>query len=153
MSLGCPTGQTGVYQPVSQGFPVVGNRKIAMKGRFFGHRPGVPEGVVRNLMWFFLSCLCSSQRTWTIVIPESQNSECRKGGCGLGVCVATPQPPNSVKTAKTVNGLEGCKGQKKHIHFFQHKLFVPHPKCSILCPQRRVDVPHFLGKNAKKGPT
>ena len=37
---------------------------------------------------------------------------------------------------------------------FQHKLFAPHPNCTIVGPpETKVYVPHFLGKNAKKGPT
>ena len=33
---------------------------------------------------------------------------------------------------------------------FQHKLFGPHPKRPILGPQKKVYVPHFLGKNARE---
>ena len=33
---------------------------------------------------------------------------------------------------------------------FQRRLFGPHAKPSILGPQKKVYVPHFLGKNEKK---
>ena len=43
VSLRHPAGQTGVYRPVSQGFPVIYHRKTDRKGLLFpGHRPGVP---------------------------------------------------------------------------------------------------------------
>ena len=42
VSLGLPAGQTGVYQTVSQGFPVVYQRQTDRKDTFLpGHRPGV----------------------------------------------------------------------------------------------------------------
>ena len=34
-----------------------------------------------------------------------------------------------------------------------HKLFGPHPEHPIWAPNKKVDVPHLLGKDAKKGPT
>ena len=44
VSLGHPAGQTGVYRPVSQGFPVNCYRKTDRKGHFLpGHRPGCPR--------------------------------------------------------------------------------------------------------------
>ena len=44
------------------------------------------------------------------------------------------------------------EGTEKAHKLFQHKLFGPHPKPSILAPQKKVYVPHFLGKNAKRDP-
>ena len=63
VSLEHPAGQTGVYRPVSQGFPVIYYRKTDRKGHVCrdtgrvsqGH-PAV-QGVFRNFMWFFLMCL------------------------------------------------------------------------------------------------
>ena len=69
VSLGHPAGQTGVYRPASQGFPVNYYRKTDRKGHFCqdtgrvsqGH-PAI-QGFFRNLMWFFLMCLfCSLKR-------------------------------------------------------------------------------------------
>ena len=56
VSLGHPAGQTGVYRPVSQGFPVIYCRKRDRKGHFCrdtgrvsqGH-PAI-QGVFRNFM-------------------------------------------------------------------------------------------------------
>ena len=45
------------------------------------------------------------------------------------------------------------EGTEKAHKLLQHKLFGPHPKHPIFGPQRKVYVPHFLGKDAKKGPT
>ena len=44
-------------------------------------------------------------------------------------------------------------GDRKTHKLFQHKLFGPRPKHPILGPRKKVDVPRFLGKDAKKGPT
>ena len=41
-------------------------------------------------------------------------------------------------------------GTEKAHKFFQHKLFGPHPKHPNLGPQKKVYVPHFLGKDAKR---
>ena len=43
--------------------------------------------------------------------------------------------------------------QEHRENILQHKLFGPHPRTAILGHQEKVYVPHFLGKNAKKGPT
>ena len=40
---GDPAGQTGVYRPVSQGFPVVYHRKLIEKGKFAGTPAGCPR--------------------------------------------------------------------------------------------------------------
>ena len=45
-----------------------------------------------------------------------------------------------------------ARGQRKHINFF-NITFWPPPKTPDLGPQKKVYVPHFLGKDAKKGPT
>ena len=44
------------------------------------------------------------------------------------------------------------RDRKAH-KLFQHELLAPPPKSPILGPLKKVDVPHFLGKNAKRGPT
>ena len=43
--------------------------------------------------------------------------------------------------------------ESKAHKLFQDRLFGPHPKHPILGPPERVYVPHFLGNDAKKGPT
>ena len=42
-----------------------------------------------------------------------------------------------------------CRGRKKHINVFNINFLAP-PQKNIVGPQKKVDVPHFLGKNAKK---
>ena len=44
MSLGHPAGQTGVYRPVFQGFPVFYLRKTDRKGHFCRHTSRVSQG-------------------------------------------------------------------------------------------------------------
>ena len=61
----------------------------------------------------------------------------------VGLDVKSPPPKDWAKN----------RGPKKTHKLFQHKLFVLHPKHPILGPQKKVDVPHFLGKDAKRGPT
>ena len=48
---------------------------------------------------------------------------------------------------------QASKGRKNFLahRLFQHKLFGPHPKKPILGSQKKVHVPHFLGKERKKG--
>ena len=57
VSLGHLAGQTGVYRPVSQGFPVNCHRSGQTRAFLPGH-PAI-QGVFRYFMWFFLVCLCS----------------------------------------------------------------------------------------------
>ena len=45
------------------------------------------------------------------------------------------------------------KGRKKHINFFNINFLAPTRNPQFWAPQKKVYVPHFLGKNAKKGPT
>ena len=66
VSLEHPAGQTGVYRPVSQGFPVICYRKTDTKGHFCRDtgrvsqgRPAI-QGVFRNFMYFFLMRLFCS---------------------------------------------------------------------------------------------
>ena len=44
------------------------------------------------------------------------------------------------------------KRQKKHMNFFSIDFLAPHPETPCWGPEK-VYVPHFLRKNAKKGPT
>ena len=44
------------------------------------------------------------------------------------------------------------RGPKKHISFFNINSLDPHAKHLILGPQKKVYVPHFLGKGAKRDP-
>ena len=45
------------------------------------------------------------------------------------------------------------RGPKKAHKLFQHNFFGPHPKHPCWAPRKKVYVPHFLGKDTKKGPT
>ena len=53
---------------------------------------------------------------------------------------------NQNKSGKPLSADPSCKSPKKTHTLFQHKLFAPHPKHPILGPQKKVYVPHFLGK-------
>ena len=55
----------------------------------------------------------------------------------------------------SVAGQRGLKtkGRKKHINFFNINFLAPTQNPPIWGPQKKVDVPHFLGKSVKKGPT
>ena len=44
------------------------------------------------------------------------------------------------------------KGPKKHINFFNINFLAP-TQNTHFGPQKKAYVPHFLGKDAKKGPT
>ena len=43
-------------------------------------------------------------------------------------------------------------GFRKSHKLLQHKLFDPNPKQPMLGPLKKIHVPHFLGKEPKKGP-
>ena len=81
VSLGHPAGQTGVYRPVSQGFPVRYYRKADRKGHFWrdtgrvsqGH-PAI-QGVFRNFMCFFLMCLFCSLIWQSVTGPLPKKSQ------------------------------------------------------------------------------
>ena len=51
-----------------------------------------------------------------------------------------------------LHGFPGNRDRKAH-KLFQHELFGPRPKHPYFGRPEKVYVPHFLGKNAKKGPT
>ena len=78
-SLGHTAGQTGVYRPVFQGFPVVYFRRTDRKGQFCQDTGRVSRGhpaiqrVFVIFMWFFLMChFCSLLRAFqTQSVPGS----------------------------------------------------------------------------------
>ena len=74
MSLGHPAGQTGVYRPVSQKFPVVYYRRTTI---FAGTPAGCPRdtrpsrGFSENLCDFFLCAFFAPYKRWFEIRPES----------------------------------------------------------------------------------
>ena len=49
-------------------------------------------------------------------------------------------------------GAEKTKGRKKHINFSNINFLSPTQNPPFWAPQKKVYVPHFLGKKATKGP-
>ena len=75
-----------------------------------------------------------------------------KGPADISWPVLEPSKASPVTSVRGRFNLSRGQTEKAH-QLFQHKLFAPHPKHPFLGPQKRVYVPHFLGKDAKKGPT
>ena len=56
-------------------------------------------------------------------------------------------------TPKLRHGTSSPRGPKKQISFFNINFLAPTQNTPFWGPQNKVDVPHFLGEETKKGPT
>ena len=71
---------------------------------------------------------------------------------GLQRCT-TKSPHTSLQTGWANKSPSSRLRTEKAHKLFQHKLLPPTQNTPFWTPRKKVYVPHFLGKNAKKGPT
>ena len=74
------------------------------------------------------------------------------------LCISIPTCSRPLHSASSMLKTHGTvlflsMGPKKHINFFNINFLVPTQNPPFWAPRKKFDVPHFLGKNAKKGPT